>query len=72
MSILKCTFLQIFIAYIFQVYIPNPIEYLGRIERIGKVAIIKQQIESMCIYEALLENAKHCRQETHLQQDVDF
>jgi hypothetical protein len=31
---------------------------------VGKVAIIKQQIDSMCIYEALLEKCKNCRQET--------
>jgi hypothetical protein len=47
-----------------QVYTHNPIENLGRIERVGKVAITKQQIESMCISEALLEKCKNCRQET--------
>jgi hypothetical protein len=56
MSVLKCTSFKF--SYIFQVYTHNPIENLGRIERVGKVAIIKQQIESMCISEALLENAK--------------
>jgi hypothetical protein len=45
---------------------------LGRIEKFGKIAIIKQQIESMCISEALLEKCKNCRQETIMQQDVDF
>jgi hypothetical protein len=49
---------------IFQVYTHNPIENLGRIEKVGKVAIIKQQIESMYNYEALLEKCKNCRQET--------
>jgi hypothetical protein len=47
-----------------QVYTHNLIENLGRIERVGKVATIKQQIESMCISEALLEKCKNCRQET--------
>jgi hypothetical protein len=47
-------------------YIHTLVENLGRIERVGKVAIIKQQIESMCISEALglLEKCKNCRQET--------
>jgi hypothetical protein len=46
-------------SYVFQVYTHNPIENLRRIERVGKVAIIKQLIDSMCISEALLEkNAK--------------
>jgi hypothetical protein len=39
-------------------------ELIGRIDKVGKIAIIKQQIESMCISEALLEKCKHCRQET--------
>jgi hypothetical protein len=51
-------------SYIFQVYTHNPIENLDRIEKVGKVAIIKQQIENMCIYEALLEKCKNFRQET--------
>jgi hypothetical protein len=59
MSVFKCTFIQIFI------YFPglyhNPKENLEKIERVGKVAIIKQQIESMCIFEALLEKCKNCR-----------
>jgi hypothetical protein len=50
--------------YIFQVYTHNPMENLGRIERVGTVAIIKQQIESLCISEALLEKCRNCRQET--------
>jgi hypothetical protein len=53
------------LSYIFPVYTHNPRENLERIERVGKVAIIKQQIESMYISEALLENCKNCRhQET--------
>jgi hypothetical protein len=63
MSILKSTFLQIFIC-IFQIYTHHAIENLGRIEKVGKVAIIKQQLEIMCIHEALLEKCKNCRQET--------
>jgi ribosomal protein S3AE len=49
LPVLKCAFNQIFI--IFQVYTHSPIENLGSIERVGKVAIIKQQ-------------CKNCRQET--------
>jgi hypothetical protein len=52
MSILKCTFIQIFIH--FPDLYHNLIENLGKIEKVGKIAIIKQQIESMCISEALL------------------
>jgi hypothetical protein len=52
MSVLKCTFIQIFI-YFPRLY-PQPNRELKRIERVGKVAIMKQQIESMCISEALL------------------
>jgi hypothetical protein len=39
-------------------YAHNPKENSGRIEMVGKVAIIKQQIDSICISEALLEKAK--------------
>jgi hypothetical protein len=62
MSILKWTFIQIFMH--FPGLYPQPNRELRRIEKVGKVAIIKQQIESMCIYEALLEKCKNCRQET--------
>jgi hypothetical protein len=48
----------------FSRFLPQPNRELRRIERVGKVAIIKQQIENMCIYEALLEKCKNCRQET--------
>jgi hypothetical protein len=62
MSILKCTFIQIFIH--FPDLYPQPNRELRWIEKVGKIAIIKQQIESMCISEALLEKCKNCRQET--------
>jgi hypothetical protein len=39
---------------------------------IENVAIIKQQIESMCTFEALLEKCKTLQAGNHLQQDVDF
>jgi hypothetical protein len=56
--------LQFKFLYIFQVYTHNLIENLGRIERVGKVTTLKQQIESICISEVLLEKCKNCRQET--------
>jgi hypothetical protein len=37
---------------------PQPNRELRRIERVGKIAIIKQQIESICISEALLEKCE--------------
>jgi hypothetical protein len=67
MSVLKCIFIKIF-----QIYTHNPIENLGRIERVGKVAIIKQQIESICIAEALPEKMQKLQAGNHLQQDVYF
>jgi hypothetical protein len=42
----------------FSSFLPKTPENLWRIESVREVAIIKQQIESMCISEALLENAK--------------
>jgi hypothetical protein len=46
-------------SYIFQISTHNPIENLGRIEKVGKVAIIKQQIERACAFQKLyLKNAK--------------
>jgi hypothetical protein len=59
---LTCTFIHIFIH--FPDLYPQPNRELRRIEKVGKIAIIKQQIESMCISEALLEKCKNCRQET--------
>jgi hypothetical protein len=56
----------------FQVYTRNLIENLGRIERVGKVATIKQQIKSMCTHEALLEKFKTCRQETICSKMLNF
>jgi hypothetical protein len=44
-------------SYIFQIYTHNAIENSRRIEKVGKIAIIKQQI-------ALLEKCKNCRQAT--------
>jgi hypothetical protein len=64
MSILKCTFIQIFIHFPVLYLGYNPIENFGRIEKVAKIAIIKQPIESMCINEALLEKCKICRRET--------
>jgi hypothetical protein len=69
---LKFTFLQIFIH--FPGLCPQHNRALRRIERVRKVAIIKQQIESiyMCISEALLEKYKELQAGNHLQQlDVD-
>jgi hypothetical protein len=48
---------------------PQPSRELRGIERVGTVAIIKQQIESMYIYEVLLQKMQAGN---HLQQDVDF
>jgi hypothetical protein len=57
-SVLKCTFIQIFIHFLDSYH--HPIENLRKIERVGEVAIIKQQIVSMYISETLayLKNAK--------------
>jgi hypothetical protein len=58
MSILKCTFIQIFIN--FPDLYHNPIENLGRIEKAGKIAIIKQQMWRACalFMKFYLKNAK--------------
>ena len=39
---------------------------------LGKVAIIKQQIQSMCICEALTEKCKNCRHETYCSKMLIF
>jgi hypothetical protein len=70
MSVLKCTFIQIFIH--FPGLYHNPTENLGRIERVGKNAIIKQQLESRCISEALLDKMQNLQAGNHLRQDADF
>jgi hypothetical protein len=62
MSILKCTFIKTSIH--FPGLYPQPNRELRRIKRVGKVTIIKQQVNSMCMSEALLEKCKNCRRET--------
>jgi predicted RNA-binding protein len=59
-------------SYIFQIYTHNPIENLWRIEKVGKIAIIKQQIESMCIFMKFYLKMQKLQAGNHLQQDVDF
>jgi hypothetical protein len=72
MSILRYRLPSFKFSNIFQVHIHNPIGNLRRIEKVGKIARIKQQIESMCIYEALLEKCRNCRQETFCSKMLIF
>jgi hypothetical protein len=56
MSVLKRTFIQLFLH--FPGFNNNSIEDLRWIEKVGKVVIMKLQLDSMCICEAFLEKCK--------------